>query len=225
MRVTEIFHSIQGEGLLAGVPSVFIRLAGCPLRCRWCDTAYAWDYEAGIEYNLDDLIDTVISWTCGHVVITGGEPLAGTDSTQRVGLVDLTHRLKALGKHITIETAGILFVDDLACDLMSISPKLGNSTEQGGELPLDLAVLNQLIGHYHYQLKFVVQDEDDLAEIEEMLAKLQNVERERVLLMPQVRSRDQWLVRAPIVAELATRSGLRFCSRLQTLLWDNTRGR
>lgn len=229
MQVNEIFHSIQGEGLLAGVPSVFVRMAGCPLRCRWCDTAYAWDYGAGTEYGLKDLVEIVTQRSCRHVVITGGEPMVGPDLVPRAGLADLTRRLREKGKHITIETAGVLFIGGLACDLMSISPKLGNATRQGGgaaEGPrLNLAVLDRLLDRYDYQLKFVVEDADDLAEIEAVLAKLHNVHRENVLLMPQVRSRDEWLDRAPAVAGMCVQSGLRFCPRLQTLLWDNTRGR
>lgn len=225
MQVVEIFHSIQGEGLLAGVPSVFIRLAGCPLRCRWCDTAYAWDYEFGTEYGVDDLVEAVTQWPCGHVVITGGEPMVGADSGPRAGLIKLTRRLRDSDKHVTIETSGLVFIDDLACDLMSVSPKLSNAAGQGDVPPVNAAVLARLMDRYNSQLKCVVQDESDLDEIEDLLAKLPNVSRDTVLLMPQVRSRDEWLARAPKVAELALRHGLRFCPRLQTLLWDNTPGR
>ncbi|MHC4744406.1 MAG: 7-carboxy-7-deazaguanine synthase QueE, partial [Planctomycetota bacterium] len=70
MIVNEIFYSLQGEGFLAGVPSVFIRTAGCPLRCRWCDTKYAWDASEGEEYSVDEIVDKVTHWRCRHVVIT-----------------------------------------------------------------------------------------------------------------------------------------------------------
>ena len=122
MVINEIFYSLQGEGFLAGVPSVFVRLAGCPLRCRWCDTKYAWDYEAGNDYSIEKILQTVQQWPCKFVVITGGEPMINSDLPQ------LVRKLKALGKHITIETAGIAFIPDMPCDLMSISPKLSNST-------------------------------------------------------------------------------------------------
>ncbi|MBN1361162.1 MAG: radical SAM protein [Sedimentisphaerales bacterium] len=232
MRVTEIFHSLQGEGMLAGVPSVFVRLAGCPLRCRWCDTAYAWDYSAGTEHTLDGLVAEVGRIACRHVVVTGGEPLVGPNLTARPGLVDLTCRLKDLGKHVTIETAGVLFVPGLACDLMSLSLKLSHSTP----LPADLAAEHErirrdleqakaLIETYPYQLKFVIESHDDSTEVMEILGRLGSVDRERVLLMPQARRREEMVERAPMVAELCLETGFRFGPRLQTTVWDNRRGR
>ncbi|GAG87431.1 unnamed protein product, partial [marine sediment metagenome] len=113
MQVSEIFYSLQGEGFLAGVPSVFVRLAGCPLRCKWCDTKYAWDETAGMHYSIEKIVQTVQQTQSKFVVITGGEPMINIDLPQ------LAKSLKARGKHITIETAGIAFIPDLACDLMS----------------------------------------------------------------------------------------------------------
>jgi 7-carboxy-7-deazaguanine synthase len=132
MRVSEIFYSLQGEGMLVGTPSVFVRLAGCPFRCRWCDTAYAWDFAAGQELDPGQIAEQVNLWPCRFVVLTGGEPMTGPDLALRPGLVDLSHRLQTAGKHITVETSGVLFVPDLACDLMSISPKPANATSSAG---------------------------------------------------------------------------------------------
>lgn len=231
MRVTEIFHSLQGEGMLVGVPSVVIRLAGCPLRCRWCDTAYAWDYSGGAEYELADLVAEVQRWSCRHVVITGGEPLVGPDLGARSGVIDLTHRLRDLGKHITIETAGVLFVPDLTCDLMSISPKLSNSTPAAHALAAeqerlrrDMAAAKALMDAYPYQLKFVVESHEDVSEVQAMLERLGPVEAERVMLMPQAASREDMRRRASIVAGFCLETGFRFGLRLQTVLWDNRRG-
>jgi len=201
MTVNEIFYSIQGEGLLAGVPSVFIRSAGCPLRCRWCDTEYAQKQTAG--------------WPCRFVVVTGGEPMIQADLPQ------LARSLKAAGKHITVETAGIAFIPDMSCDLMSISPKLSNSGNSSG---LDTAVLRDLIDSYDYQIKFVVDSEEDLAEINQVIKKLGSVDLEKVMLMPQAGTRDELLAKSPMVAELCRHSGFIFCQRLQILLWDNQRG-
>lgn len=223
MRVTEIFHSLQGEGLLSGVPSVFIRLAGCPLRCTWCDTAHAWDYGSGVEYDLQELIAEVQSFPCDQVVITGGEPMVGPDRGAREGLVELTGRLKHAGKHITIETAGLVFVPNLACDLMSISPKLANSTPN--EAKLDAAVIRSLMDHYDWQLKFVIGSPDDITEVRDVLDRLGSVEPAKVLLMPQARNRAELTERASIVADLCLATGFRFGQRLQTQLWDNRRGR
>jgi 7-carboxy-7-deazaguanine synthase len=84
MVINEIFYSLQGEGFLAGVPSVFVRLAGCPLQCRWCDTKYAWDQRAGEDYNIGDIVKTVQQWPCKFIVITGGEPMINSDLPQLV---------------------------------------------------------------------------------------------------------------------------------------------
>jgi 7-carboxy-7-deazaguanine synthase len=225
MHVNEIFYSLQGEGFLAGIPSVFVRLAGCPLRCRWCDTKYAWSKEAGRQYSTDEIVSTVQQWPCRFVVVTGGEPMVDTDLPQ------LVRELKAVGKHITIETAGIAYIPDMQCDLMSISPKLSNSMPDDSELAaihknskLDLAVLEELLGCYNYQLKFVVDSGADLSEIEETIEKLANVDSEKVMLMPQASTRQGFLAKSPMVAELCKRTGYAFSQRLQVLLWDNERG-
>ncbi|MFA7485682.1 MAG: 7-carboxy-7-deazaguanine synthase QueE, partial [Phycisphaerae bacterium] len=147
MKISEIFYSIQGEGFLAGLPSIFIRLAGCPLKCTWCDTKYAWDKESGQELSVEQIISHIEQWPCKNAVITGGEPIIDSD------LPRLTHSLKRAGKHITIETCGIEFVLGLECDLMSISPKLSNAGQNNA---VNIEALNRFIAEYNYQLKFVV---------------------------------------------------------------------
>ena len=225
MKVSEIFYSLQGEGFLAGIPSMFVRLAGCPLRCRWCDTKYAWDEKSGTDYSINEIVETVNRADSRFVVITGGEPMTNSD------LPELVQKLKASDRHITIETVGIAFIPDLACDLMSISPKLSNSTPYDPKLAanhensrLDMAVLRKLIDNYKYQLKFVVDSQDDLAEIQRTIEKLGNVDSEKVMLMPQAATRDELLAKSPIVAEMCKRTGFTFCQRLQLLLWNNKRG-
>ena len=207
--MTEIFYSLQGEGFLAGVPSAFIRLAGCPLRCKWCDTKYALDYKAGQDYSVEQIVNTVQEYKCEYVVITGGEPMTNPD------LPELAQALKDCGKHITIETAGIAFVPKLPCDLMSISPKLSNSGNSSG---LNVAVLRDLIGSYDYQLKFVVDSADDLSEIKQVLSKLNNIDFSKVMLMPQAVTRDELLAKSPMVVGLCKQNGFAFCQRLQVLL-------
>jgi len=225
MRISEIFYSLQGEGFLAGVPSMFVRLAGCPLRCRWCDTKYAWDQTAGRDHSIEKIIQTVQQWPSKFVVITGGEPMVNPDLPQ------LVQKLKASGKHITIETAGIAFIPALPCDLMSISPKLSNSTPDDPKLAavhedsrLDIAVLRELIDNYEYQLKFVVDSEADLPEIQQTIEEIGNVDSEKVMLMPQAATRDELLAKSPMVADICKRTGFAFCHRLQVLLWNNERG-
>jgi 7-carboxy-7-deazaguanine synthase len=226
MRISEIFYSLQGEGRLAGVPSTFVRLAGCPLRCRWCDTKYAWDEESGQETDIEKIAESVLDLGAKHVVITGGEPMVNGE------LCDLVNRLKSEAGHMTIETAGIGYIADMPCDLMSISPKLSNSMPDSAELAavhednrLDIAVLAELMEHYDYQLKFVVDSEDDLQEIEELIEQVGNVDRDRIMLMPQATSRSELLAKLPVVARMCEQSGFSLSQRLHILLWGGQRGK
>lgn len=216
MIVNEIFYSLQGEGLLAGIPSVFIRLAGCPLSCKYCDTVYARNYSDGTELTNEQIISQIQAYPARHVVVTGGEPLVNADISERKGLRDLLTLLRNKGKHITIETAGIKFLSDLPCDLMSISPKppAKNSLNE----------LRTLIQTYDYQLKFVIANEHDLAQAEELLAELGEYDRNKVMLMPQAATRQQYLKTAPVVAELCKQTGFAFSPRLQIQLWQGRKG-
>lgn len=226
MVINEIFYSLQGEGFLAGVPSVFVRLAGCPLQCKWCDTKYAWDQRAGEDHTVADIVETAQQWHCKFIVITGGEPMINPD------LPELVNELKTAGKHITIETAGIAYIPELPCDLMSISPKLSNSVPDDAKASaahkdsrLDIAVLQELIDNYEYQLKFVVDSQDDLPEIRHTIEKIGSVNLEKVMLMPQAATRDELFAKSPMVAEMCRQAGFAFSQRLQVLLWNNQKGK
>ncbi len=147
-------------------------------------------------------------------------------------LPQLVRELKAAGRHITIETAGIAYVPEMPCDLMSISPKLSNSMPDEAKLAaihkdskLDLAVLKELIDNYNYQLKFVVDSVNDLAEIQEVLDKIGNVDTGKVMLMPQATTRDELLAKSPMIGDMCKLVGFAFSQRLQVLLWNNERGR
>jgi len=226
MIVNEIYYSLQGEGFFAGLPSVFVRLAGCPLRCRWCDTKYAWAEDAGRDCTVAEIVETVCKWHGRFVVITGGEPMTNFDIRQ------LVRELKDAGKHVTIETAGIAYIPDIPCDLMSISPKLGNSVPDDVKLAamhedsrLDLAVLGELVANYNHQLKFVVDSVNDVPEIQEVIDETGNVDAETVMLMPQAATRDQLTAKSPMVAEMCKCAGYAFCQRLHIMLWDDQRGK
>ena len=226
MRVCEIFESIQGEGLLAGVPSLFIRASGCNLRCAWCDTPYASWAPEGEEWPVERLAARVRESRLRHVVITGGEPMIFAD------LAPLTRALKDDGRHVTIETAGSVDAG-VACVLMSISPKLSNSTPYGIEggrwvemherARLQLDVLRRLVSRYEYQLKFVVSAPEDLEEIRALAAQL-GAPPDRVLLMPEGVTADQLRERSLWLVDLCRKTGFRYCPRLHIFLYGNRRG-
>jgi 7-carboxy-7-deazaguanine synthase len=224
MNIVEIFHSLQGEGRLAGVPSVFVRVAGCPLRCSWCDTAFAWDPRAGRDMEVGDILRDLGQWPSRHAVITGGEPLAMSDPA---GLVALAAGLKARGYHVTLETAGVAFVPDLACDLVSLSPKLEYASLAGS--PSAAArwedAWRRFVAHYDYQLKFVVESPADAGKVKEILTRLPGVDPSKVMLMPQAQTREDLVERSPKVAQMCLENGWVFCNRLQILLWPAQRGR
>ena len=222
MRIAEIFYSIQGEGSLVGIPSVFVRTSGCNLRCVWCDTPYtSWEPE-GEERSLETILTEVDSYPARHVVVTGGEPMIAPE------IVPLTESLRSRGLHITIETAGTVFAP-VACDLMSISPKLSNSTPEGrraarhDRLRIQPEVLKRLMSAYAYQLKFVIADPKDVNEVREVLLTTA-ADTNKVVLMPEgvdpavLRERGVWL------AEICKREGFRFSPRLHIDLYGNRRG-
>ena len=226
MKISEIFYSIQGEGLLAGVPSVFLRTSGCNLRCTWCDTPYtSWTPE-GEDLSLDDILADVRRRGSTHVVVTGGEPMIQHD------MVPLTQRLKDLDLHITIETAGTVY-QPVICDLMSISPKLANSTPtqredgrwaaQHDRLRHQPEALKHLMAEYPYQLKFVVSDPGDLAEIETIL-KETGADRRRVLLMPEGTSSETLSERARWLVDICKQESFRYGARLHIDIYGNQRG-
>jgi 7-carboxy-7-deazaguanine synthase len=227
MRIAELFYSVQGEGILAGVPSAFIRTTGCPLRCVWCDSNHtSWEPE-GDTWTLDAILAQLRAWPTRYAVVTGGEPVVAA------GIEQLCLALREHGYHITLETAAIEF-QPLACDLASLSPKLGNSVpheREGGRYALRHDArrlrpdaIRAFMEHCEYQLKFVVDRPEDLTEILALLKLLPPVQPERVLLMPQGITSDELRSRSPWLAELCKQHGFRFCPRLHIDLYGNTRG-
>ena len=222
MKIAELFYSIQGEGSLVGVPAVFIRTSGCNLRCAWCDTPYASWQPEGADLTLGQIVDEVKVHPARHVVVTGGEPMIASE------IVALTGRLRALGYHITIETAGTVF-QPVDCDLMSISPKLANSTPNGGwaaehnRLRIQPDVLADLMARYQYQLKFVIEKPGDLDEVRPLIRALE-ADRGRVILMPEGTDRERLRERALWLAEICKQEGFRFSPRLHVDLYGNRRG-
>jgi 7-carboxy-7-deazaguanine synthase len=228
MKVSEIFHSIQGEGKLSGTPSVFVRTSGCNLRCTWCDTPHtSWTPE-GEDVSLDEIMARIRAFRCRHVVLTGGEPLIAD------GVEELTRRIRAAGGyHLTIETAATVW-KDVVCDLASISPKTSNSTPRDRERGrfaeaheksrINLETIRRCTALADYQLKFVVDRPEDLAEIDELLGRLPNVEASNVLLMPQGVTAEELAAKNDWLPRLCIERGFRYCPRIHILLFGNTRG-
>jgi 7-carboxy-7-deazaguanine synthase len=227
LRISEIFASVQGEGIWVGVPSVFVRISGCNLRCTWCDTPYAsWNPE-GPVMEMAAILEEVRRHDIVHVVVTGGEPMV----FDPVG--ELTGALKGFGHTITIETAGTIH-RSLDCDLMSISPKLANSTppadsgwlERHETTRLNREPLGMLLSDYHCQLKFVVNPDapGDLEEIDELLAAMPQLPPDRILLMPEGTDSDTLNRRMRVLVPLCMARNWRLTPRLHVDLFGNTRG-
>lgn len=226
MKISEIFYSIQGEGMLAGTPSVFVRTSGCNLHCSWCDTPYtSWQPE-GEELALEEILARVTRYRAHYVVVTGGEPMIAPE------IVPLTEALRQMRLHVTVETAGTDFAP-VDCHLMSISPKLSNSTpferEEGrwaaqhDRLRSRPEVLKRFMAAYEYQLKFVVAEEDDIVEIKALVTRLQ-ANPQRVVLMPEGTDAELLRERAAWIVELCKQEGYRFSPRLHIDLYGNRRG-
>jgi 7-carboxy-7-deazaguanine synthase len=229
------------------VPSLFNRLSGCNLRCRWCDTPYASWEASGELRSIDSLIELARSRPeIGHVVLTGGEPMMFARLTELSARLAMGRERGGAGMHVTIETAGtVIPPGGVTCHLMSVSPKLSNSTPLGDprdpsgawaarheERRISVPALQRLIDESRgqgldRQLKFVVTAQGlahDLEEIGRLLQRLQGWEPSDVLLMPEgvavpPRGFGQEL------ASVCGGRGWRYCPRLHIELWGNERGR
>ncbi len=231
--------TIQGEGKLNGVPSLFIRLAGCNLHCGWqtddghfspCDTAYAaYDIREAYPMEVEDICQTIIQ-NCAsirHLVITGGEPLL-----QKKELKILCSKLKQIGDfHITLETNATLFDAEVAenIDLFSLSPKLNSSHPNQHIISINPACIQKFITHAktqqkEFQLKFVYACESDIPEIKELLSQLKEWQREDILLMPLGESADILRINTHKTLEHCIRNGWRFCERLHISLFGEQIG-
>jgi 7-carboxy-7-deazaguanine synthase len=230
MLISEIFHSLQGEGELTGVPSVFVRTSGCNLRCAWCDTPYAsWNPE-GRAWTIPGIIDEIEKYPATrHVVLTGGEPMIAKD------IRPLAAELRRLDRHITIETAATVLPEWISCDLASLSPKLLNSA------PDPLAhgtwrrkheatrwqpeVVRAWVDQYPYQFKFLVARPEDVDEFEHMLTAVRReIPRHKVLLMPEARTLETMRERSSWLGEVCKARGYRYAHRLHIELYGNRRG-
>ena len=237
LPINELFYSLQGEGTLAGMPTVFIRTSGCNLRCWFCDSYHTSWEPTHAWMDVEAILEEVASHEqCEHVVVTGGEPMIHDE------VENLLTRLSEAGYHTTVETNGTIY-RDAPIDLASISPKLASSTptpdrdpKGGGEWEtehenkrLNVDALVDLIEAYDYQLKFVVTDESDVDEIEALIEQLRphtsaTIRNDDVLLMPEGATRERLNETREVTAELAMEHGFRYTPRLHVDLWNDAPG-
>ena len=241
IRIAEIFESVQGEGMLTGTPSLFIRTSGCNLRCWFCDTRYAsWEPE-GPHQSIEDILEQVDRSRVAHVVLTGGEPMIFDE------IGELSTAIRARGKHLTIETAGTVGIapagenqnssdsfQQVECDLWSISPKLSNSTPIGyaddtwvrrhDARRYTPHIVESLIARGEYQLKFVVGSILDAEEVLEYLKRLRGWAPDRVMLMPRGTTHEELQLQLSWLADWCRTHDLRLCDRQHIHWFGNRRG-
>ena len=234
----EIFHTLQGEGRNTGRPSVFIRASLCNLSCRWCDTAYTWNWEGTnyehdsgkkylrekeiLESSIEDILAFVGEFPCCHYVFTGGEPLL-----QEKAWVHLMAALSETNGEATfeIETNGTLFPNDAfldEIDQINVSPKLANSgvPESTRYQP---EILQQFVGTGKADFKFVVGGEEDWSEIATIIDQTQ-IPSHRIFLMPKANSVEELEANQAAVAALAQQQGFHYSDRLHLRLFGAKRG-
>jgi 7-carboxy-7-deazaguanine synthase len=209
LRITEIFHSLQGESTLVGLPTVFVRLTGCPLRCGYCDTAYA--FQGGEWMLLDEILEQVSAHQSRYVTVTGGEPLA------QKNCLPLLTRLCDAGYTVSLETSGALDVSETDPRVIRV---MDLKTPGSGEIERNLY---ENIDHLqaHDQVKFVICSQADYQWAKQKIAEYTLNERCVVLLSPaheqqNARELAEWI--------LADRLSVRLQLQLHKYLWDNKPG-
>jgi len=227
LPISEIFYSIQGEGLNLGRPSIFIRLYYCNLYCSWCDTKYTWlnqeKAKEGIDYFLMDnevIYKAISSYPANNVVITGGEPLLHQSK-----LVDLIKLLKTKNYSVEIETNGTIMpkadlIDKV--DLFTVSPKLANSGVKY-EHRIRKDVLKLFSSLENAVFKFVIQEKEDIEEVLSLVKEL-GIKNEKIFLMPEGTNPSILLSRSSWLVEICKEFNFKFSPRLHIMIWGNKRG-
>jgi 7-carboxy-7-deazaguanine synthase len=208
LRITEVFHSLQGESSLAGLPTVFVRLTGCPLRCQYCDTTYA--FQGGEWQTLPQILERVAAFGARYVCVTGGEPLA------QKACLPLLAALCDAGYRVSLETSGAVPVTDVDPRVVRV---VDVKTPGSGEEPRNQYAQLPLLGERD-EIKFVICDR---ADYEWSLAQVRALSpRASVLFSPSYAQ-----LPAPELAGwiLADRAPVRFQIQLHKVLWGNERGR
>jgi len=210
LRITEIFLSLQGESSTVGLPTVFVRLTGCPLRCVYCDTTYA--FKGGENRSIDAIVDEVLSYGVQHVTVTGGEPLA-----QR-RCIKLLSDLCDKGLNVSLETSGAIDVADVDARVMKVMDlKTPSSGEMARNLMTNLEHLNA-----HDEVKFVIGDQADYDWSVEQLKTHAIDQRCKVLFSPVQGQFSPTELADRIVSD---RLPVRFQMQLHKLLWGDKPGK
>lgn len=226
----EIFYSIQGEGISAGRPSIFIRSALCNLCCIWCDTPYTWNWkkydkkEAVVKMAVAEVVSHLKrlprqGWPCKNLVFTGGEPML-----QQLAWIELMRQLKPEGYQFEVETNGTLPIEpefDTLIDQYNCSPKLSRSKNRKArrETGAFLAYAKNSKAWF----KFVVTAPEEMGEIRRFIKKY-DLDLERILLMPEGTTKREMAGKSKWVVALAKENGFCFSPRLHIDLWGNKRG-
>lgn len=215
-----LFFSFQGEGATIGRPSVFIRLMGCTVGCVWCDTKYSWSGPPVEEKTIAEILDFCEEHEGAQVVVTGGEPL---ESPQFPTLIEALHDARL---RVEVETAGHIPPSEAVLeqvDQWNVSPKLKSAQISEEKQPRTLDWLRRAKDPY---LKFVVHRSEELDEIESIIEKfsLGDFPRNRVIISPGGKTREQMEHRLFALAEVSMKRGFRFTPRLHVMLWGDKRG-
>lgn len=210
LRISEIFYSLQGEANTVGLPTVFVRLTGCPLRCNYCDTAYA--FTGGHKMALADILAEVASHHCPYVCVTGGEPLA------QPNCLPLLVQLADAGYHVSLETSGALDVSGVDPRIVKVMDlKTPSSGEMAKNHYPNLACLTP-----QDQIKFVIGGDEDYAWAKAMLQQHALAERCQILFSPVAGQQDPTELAEKILQDHLP---VRFQIQLHKLLWNDARGK
>lgn len=226
LKISEIFYSLQGEGINTGKPVVFLRTSHCNLACSWCDTKYTWDwdnYDYTVEVkemSVEDLIDSISRYQSKHLVITGGEPMI-----QQRQLLPLIKEVKELGYFIEIETNGTILPEgnlDQLIDQWNVSPKLSSSANDKRSREIENCYLF-FSNHLKCYFKYVINDSNDLRELQGLVEKYR-IPASKIILVPQGNERNEIITRGKWLSEICKKNGYILSMRLQILLWSDQRG-
>ena len=210
IRITEIFYSLQGESNTVGIPTVFIRLTGCPLRCVYCDTAYA--FVGGKKLGLADIIAQTAQYACKHVTITGGEPLA------QPACLELITQLLDKGFIVSLETSGAIDVSGVDARAVKV---MDLKTPSSGELSKNLYQNIRYLTAKD-QVKFVIGNDDDYNWSKKTITEYALPERCEILFSPVMGQQNPTELAEKILRD---RLPVRFQIQLHKLLWDDAQGK